>query len=76
MIIKDNSFPELCVPQFEKSLESKCKKKKKNSQYCISKSNMYNIEINDEPVEIHMKLGDSGEAYFLEECDDDEEEED
>lgn len=26
------------------------------------------IEINGEPVDIHMKLGDSGEAFFVEEC--------
>lgn len=25
------------------------------------------IEVNGEPVEIHMKLGDSGEAFFVEE---------
>lgn len=26
------------------------------------------IEINGEPVDIHMKLGESGEAFFVEEC--------
>lgn len=26
------------------------------------------IEVNGEPVDIHMKLGDSGEAFFVEEC--------
>lgn len=25
------------------------------------------IEINGEPVELHMKLGDNGEAFFVEE---------
>lgn len=25
------------------------------------------IEVNGEPVDIHMKLGDSGEAFFVEE---------
>lgn len=25
------------------------------------------IEINGEPVELHMKLGDSGEAFFVQE---------
>ncbi|KAH9419199.1 Lipin-3 [Dermatophagoides pteronyssinus] len=40
-----------------------------------SREKIVDIEINDEPVEIHMKLGDSGEAYFLEECDDEDENE-
>lgn len=26
------------------------------------------IEVNGEPVDIHMKLGESGEAFFVEEC--------
>lgn len=26
------------------------------------------IEVNGEPVNIHMKLGESGEAFFVEEC--------
>lgn len=26
------------------------------------------IEINGEPIDIHMKLGESGEAFFVEEC--------
>lgn len=30
------------------------------------------IEINGEPQEIHMKLGESGEAFFVEELEDDE----
>lgn len=29
------------------------------------------IEVNGEPVDIHMKLGESGEAFFVEECDED-----
>lgn len=29
------------------------------------------ISVNGNPVPIHMKLGDSGEAYFLEECEED-----
>lgn len=29
------------------------------------------IEVNGEPVDIHMKLGESGEAFFVEECADD-----
>lgn len=32
------------------------------------------IEINGDPVDIHMKLGESGEAFFVEECLEDEEE--
>lgn len=31
------------------------------------------IEVNGEPVEIHMKLGDSGEAFFVEEIAEDDE---
>lgn len=31
------------------------------------------IEVNGEPVEIHMKLGDSGEAFFVEEIPEDDE---
>lgn len=26
------------------------------------------IEVNGEPVNIHMKLGESGEAFFVQEC--------
>lgn len=33
------------------------------------------IEINGEPQEIHMKLGESGEAFFVEELEEDNEEE-
>lgn len=29
------------------------------------------IEVNGEPVNIHMKLGESGEAFFVEECPED-----
>lgn len=29
------------------------------------------IEVNGEPVDIHMKLGESGEAFFVEEIADD-----
>ncbi|KAI2803750.1 Lipin-3 [Blomia tropicalis] len=36
-----------------------------------SREKIVDIEINNCSVDIHMKLGDSGEAYFLEECDDD-----
>jgi phosphatidate phosphatase LPIN len=32
-----------------------------------SKEKVVDIEINGEPVEIHMKLGDNGEAFFVEE---------
>lgn len=28
------------------------------------------IEINGEPVDLHMKLGDNGEAFFVEENED------
>ena len=28
------------------------------------------IEINGEPVDLHMKLGDNGEAFFVEEFED------
>lgn len=30
------------------------------------------IEINGEPVDLHMKLGDSGEAFFVQELEDEE----
>ena len=30
------------------------------------------IEINGEPVDLHMKLGDSGEAFFVQEVESDE----
>lgn len=33
------------------------------------------IEVNGEPVDIHMKLGESGEAFFVEEVSDDDNEE-
>ncbi|XP_011182915.2 phosphatidate phosphatase LPIN2 isoform X3 [Zeugodacus cucurbitae] len=33
-----------------------------------SREKVVDIEINGEPVDIHMKLGDSGEAFFVEEC--------
>lgn len=32
------------------------------------KINQVDIEINGDPVDIHMKLGESGEAFFVEEC--------
>lgn len=38
-----------------------------------SKEKIVDIEINDEPVEIFMKLGDNGEAFFVEECTEDNE---
>uniref|UniRef100_A0A1A9WP08 phosphatidate phosphatase n=1 Tax=Glossina brevipalpis TaxID=37001 RepID=A0A1A9WP08_9MUSC len=33
-----------------------------------SREKVVDIEINGESVDIHMKLGDSGEAFFVEEC--------
>lgn len=30
------------------------------------------IEINGEPVDLHMKLGDNGEAFFVQESDENE----
>ncbi|KAG5868990.1 hypothetical protein JTB14_025267 [Gonioctena quinquepunctata] len=38
-----------------------------------SKEKVVDIEINGEPQEIHMKLGESGEAFFVEELEDDDE---
>ena len=38
-----------------------------------SKEKIVDIEVNDEPVEIFMKLGDNGEAFFVEECTEDNE---
>uniref|UniRef100_A0A8C9TI20 phosphatidate phosphatase n=2 Tax=Scleropages formosus TaxID=113540 RepID=A0A8C9TI20_SCLFO len=35
-----------------------------------SKEKVVDIEINGEPVELHMKLGDNGEAFFVEESTD------
>ncbi|XP_018569691.1 phosphatidate phosphatase LPIN3 isoform X1 [Anoplophora glabripennis] len=37
-----------------------------------SREKVVDIEINGEPQEIHMKLGESGEAFFVEELEDDE----
>ncbi|XP_075819029.1 phosphatidate phosphatase LPIN3 isoform X1 [Microtus pennsylvanicus] len=39
-----------------------------------SREKVVDIEINGEPVDLHMKLGDSGEAFFVQELDSDEEE--
>ncbi|KAJ8957636.1 hypothetical protein NQ318_017525 [Aromia moschata] len=39
-----------------------------------SREKVVDIEINGEPQEIHMKLGESGEAFFVEELEDDENE--
>lgn len=33
--------------------------------HCVSLQ--IDIEINGEPVELHMKLGDNGEAFFVQE---------
>ncbi|XP_053141598.1 phosphatidate phosphatase LPIN1 isoform X2 [Hemicordylus capensis] len=38
-----------------------------------SKEKVVDIEINGESVDLHMKLGDNGEAFFVEETDDDQE---
>lgn len=40
-----------------------------------SREKVVDIEINGEPQEIHMKLGESGEAFFVEELEDDDDEE-
>ncbi|XP_050744078.1 phosphatidate phosphatase LPIN2 isoform X2 [Drosophila biarmipes] len=40
-----------------------------------SREKVVDIEINGTPVDIQMKLGDSGEAFFVEECLEDEDEE-
>ena len=46
----------------------------------ITQSNLFyiqvDIEVNEVPVNIHMKLDDNGAAYFVEVVDSDEEEED
>lgn len=39
-----------------------------------SREKIVDIEVNGEPVDIHMKLGESGEAFFVEECLPDDEE--
>ncbi|EFA07054.2 phosphatidate phosphatase LPIN3 [Tribolium castaneum] len=39
-----------------------------------SREKVVDIEINGEPADIHMKLGESGEAFFVEELEDDENE--
>nr|XP_032810641.1 phosphatidate phosphatase LPIN2-like isoform X3 [Petromyzon marinus] len=36
-----------------------------------SREKVVDIEINGEPVDLHMKLGDNGEAFFVQEADDD-----
>lgn len=38
-----------------------------------SKEKVVDIEINGEPLDIHMKLGETGEAFFVEELDDEKE---
>lgn len=38
-----------------------------------SREKVVDIEINGEPVDLHMKLGDSGEAFFVQELESDEE---
>lgn len=38
-----------------------------------SREKVVDIEINGEPVDLHMKLGDSGEAFFVQELEGDEE---
>ncbi|CAH1128086.1 unnamed protein product [Ceutorhynchus assimilis] len=38
-----------------------------------SREKVVDIEINGQPLDIHMKLGESGEAFFVEEIEDDEE---
>ncbi|XP_007521709.1 phosphatidate phosphatase LPIN3 isoform X2 [Erinaceus europaeus] len=38
-----------------------------------SREKVVDIEINGEPVDLHMKLGDSGEAFFVQELEDSEE---
>ncbi|XP_037956149.1 phosphatidate phosphatase LPIN1 isoform X2 [Teleopsis dalmanni] len=40
-----------------------------------SREKVVDIEINGEPVDIHMKLGETGEAFFVEECPEDDVEE-
>lgn len=35
-----------------------------------SREKIVDIEVNGEPIDIHMKLGESGEAFFVEETDD------
>ncbi|XP_017838115.1 phosphatidate phosphatase LPIN2 isoform X1 [Drosophila busckii] len=40
-----------------------------------SREKVVDIEINGAPVDIQMKLGDSGEAFFVEECPEDDDEE-
>lgn len=37
-----------------------------------SKEKVVDIEVNGEPLDIHMKLGESGEAFFVEELEEDE----
>jgi phosphatidate phosphatase LPIN len=37
------------------------------SWYCLSLKQVVDIEINGNPVDIHMKLGESGEAFFVSE---------
>ncbi|XP_055538156.1 phosphatidate phosphatase LPIN3 [Wyeomyia smithii] len=39
-----------------------------------SREKIVDIEVNGEPVDIHMKLGESGEAFFVEECREEDEE--
>ncbi|XP_032875490.1 phosphatidate phosphatase LPIN2 isoform X2 [Amblyraja radiata] len=39
-----------------------------------SKENVIDIEINGDPVDLHMKLGDNGEAFFVQETEEENEE--
>lgn len=41
---------------------------------CNCTRKQVDIEVNGEPVNIHMKLGESGEAFFVQECPENEDE--
>lgn len=36
--------------------------------FVVESKKQVDIEVNGEPVNIHMKLGESGEAFFVQEC--------
>lgn len=42
-----------------------------NLNYRLFSPVQVDIEINGEPVDLHMKLGDNGEAFFVQETEND-----
>ena len=57
-----------CCTQYKLRLHfTKWKTKEVNGAFIVVLTQVY-IEINGEQVDLHMKLGENGEAFFLEEA--------